>query len=336
MSGPSYQDGHPLRRRFAQKPGVGDGSVFALTISWSSVSRLRRSWYSFSDSLTARWFRSCQTHRPCGRSSAPGYRLFLTRDGRFAAGHDALVSGASLPKPFPGPLDVGPRLAGVRVPTHPVWRPLCELGMPSFSAALRASAICSSIVGGVSGSSRAKRTVYVCRIRERYDAHRRDSGVRERREASRSLLGHDFTPVEYLMRPIGTTQDDARQAASSFLRFILGREVSCAHHAPSEPVGKARVVRHGSLSIEPQGRRRIMKFMSRPSIRRRACSSNVSVRTVFLPPSSVVVFIQRSIASSSIRCAQTVEDLSVDRPRMRGSRDRQPRRSGSCNALEAA
>ena len=55
------------------------------------------------------------------------------------------------------------------------------------------------------------------------------------------------------MRPIGTTQDDARQAASSFLRFILGREVPCAHHFPSEQVRKTRVVRRGFLNVEPQG-----------------------------------------------------------------------------------
>ena len=46
---------------------------------------------------------------------------------------------------------------------------LSAFGTPSFWAVLRASAICSSIVGGVSGSSRAKRTVYVCCIHERYD-----------------------------------------------------------------------------------------------------------------------------------------------------------------------
>ena len=47
--GPRYQAGQTLRRRFAQKPGEDEGSfVFALTISWSSASRLRRSRYPFS------------------------------------------------------------------------------------------------------------------------------------------------------------------------------------------------------------------------------------------------------------------------------------------------
>ena len=61
---------------------------------------------------------------------------------------------------------------------------LSQLGMPSFSAVWRASAICSSIVGGVSGSSRSKRTTYVCRIHERYDALR---------EIAKSAL-HDQEP----------------------------------------------------------------------------------------------------------------------------------------------
>jgi hypothetical protein len=52
---------------------------------------------------------------------------------------------------------------------------------------LRASAIRPSIVGGVSGSSRAKRTEYVCYIHERYDAL--PDSVLERRESRGTYSG---------------------------------------------------------------------------------------------------------------------------------------------------
>ena len=47
MNDPRYQVGQFLRRRFDQKPDEGEASVFALTISWSSTSRLLRSRYWF-------------------------------------------------------------------------------------------------------------------------------------------------------------------------------------------------------------------------------------------------------------------------------------------------
>ncbi len=89
-AGPRSQAGQTLRRRFAQKPDEDEGSgVFALTISWSSASRLFRSRYPSRRPHRPhqRLLRSCRTHRPCRPSTAPGYRLFLSREGRFAGGH---------------------------------------------------------------------------------------------------------------------------------------------------------------------------------------------------------------------------------------------------------
>ncbi len=67
--------------------------------------------------------RSYRTHRPCRPSTAPGYRLFLTREGLVAGGHLALVNRPSLPKPLPGPLDASPGFAGLGVAPDPVQRP---------------------------------------------------------------------------------------------------------------------------------------------------------------------------------------------------------------------
>jgi hypothetical protein len=121
---PRYQAGQTLRRRFAQKPGEDEGScVFALTISWSSASRLRRSPYPFSatsstSSTVASLMPIPSTVQPFRRTCLSAIPLTRRPVRRWSLGTSQSI--ITTEAPLPGPLDVSPSLAGVGVSTHPV------------------------------------------------------------------------------------------------------------------------------------------------------------------------------------------------------------------------
>jgi hypothetical protein len=122
--GPRYQAGQTLRRRFAQKPGEDEGScVFALTISWSSASRLRRSRYPFSatsstSSTVASLMPIPSTVQPFRRTCLSAIPLTRRPVRRWSLGTSQSI--ITTEAPLPGPLDISPSFAGVGVSTHPV------------------------------------------------------------------------------------------------------------------------------------------------------------------------------------------------------------------------